>query len=145
MRVLSTLVITSEVHKGSSLPVPSLAKTCLVSLGLLFITPAVVEAQVGTPSWRQGGCSDKGCQYFKVIRRDYPFVLAKAKDTFPGLGLKTYHVKDEEKEFNCDAWKYRTRVYYSRHNGPYKWGAWDNWTDILPGTVAEANLRAVCR
>ena len=125
----------------------NLTKACFVSLGLLLIVPPLANAQVGSPNWRKGGCSNRGgCNYFKVIRRNYPFVLAKEKTTMKGnICDKFYCTKDTEVEFNCDGWQSRFRYYSSTDGKPYKWEKWTNWSDILPGTVGEGNLRAACR
>ena len=126
-------------------PVSRLAKACFVSLGLLLIASPFANAQVGSPSWRQGGCVEDGCYYYRVIRRDYPFILTKTKLTTESTCNKYYCAKDRETEFNCDGWKSRRRTYISSIGKTNGWSEWGKWKDILPGTVGAANLRAACR
>ena len=130
----------------STFKVPSLAKACLISIGLVLITPIVAESRAGIPGWKQGGCSDGGCYYYKVIRRDYPFVVAKVKvkDAISRINSPAYRVMDMEQEFNCDNWKSRKRDYASIDSKPYRWMSWEKWKDVNPGTVGEDNLKAVC-
>lgn len=125
---------------------PSPAKTCLVSLGLVLITPTVAESRAGIPGWKQGGCSDGACYYYKVIRRDYPFAVAKVKikDALSRINSPAYRVMDVEQEFNCENWESRKRDYASIDSKPYRWMGWGNWKDVVPGTVGEDNLKAVC-
>ena len=125
---------------------PHLFKFCVLSLGLLLVFPPLAEAQVSSPGWRKGGCTKKGCNYFKVINRDYPFVIAKMKDTINEFTCDEYYcIKELKKEFNCETGKSRFRKYRSHNRGPYEWSKWSEWDGIYPGTVGEFDLRAACR
>ena len=125
----------------------------VATIGVIIAFPKASIAQVGPPSWIQGGCDrdSKGCFYFKVISRKYPFVMVETRNTYEKSKDHYWRIQETQEEFNCDKWTSRIRHYASRLYdsksgkwGPYKWHKWNQWWDIYPGTVAESNLRAVC-
>ena len=97
------------------------------ALGASFIAANPVEARNG---W--------------VITTDQPGYRVFNKYISRSGNIVTCHHKRENvggestsdiKQANCSAWSMRTNT---------KWG-WGNWSEILPETIGDYSLRAMCR
>ena len=100
-------------------------KCCLVPiLVLLSIISGVPALSECWNKWCKGGCDSEGCDYVKVLIKQYPSVTAERKTP---KGSKVIE------EFDCEL----SRVRFVSDGGGV-------WSDVDPGTIGEVNMQIAC-
>ena len=108
-----------------------------VVIGASFIVPNPAEAKNG---WIEAGCGSNnegsGCHYYRVLSRSGNVVTVEEETTIPWKGKKPLAIHEQ---IDCSGWRSRPRFKFDG-----RWSGWQEWNDILPGTLADGGARKVC-
>lgn len=100
-------------------------KRCLLPVVVVVVAFSGVSALAECwNKWCKGGCDSEGCDYIKVLIKQYPSVTAERKTP---KGSKFVE------EFDCELSKVR---FISSGGG--------DWSDVSPGTIGKVNMQVAC-